>query len=715
MKRKKTSIRILLFCAFCICFAGAPSFCAEKTASSFFDEGLSAQNDENWYAASQHFLEAVQTNPVYADAWFHLAQCSYQLGEFELVLTQLDEAEKYAKDDTALQNLRGMTYIALGKFSEARTIFEHILKKMPNNVDARFGLAELDLFDGRISGAEKQYGEALKRQNENRKALLSLAVVSAQLGKAENARHYISQAIGYYSGEAEVHYLAAVVSAMQGNLTGAEKQCRVAVELNGNYDRAYELLSKVRFAQNEYEEVISICDFRIARDRNRGSAWYLKGAAEKELGRTAQAVNTWSSGLSVVPDDEIMRAALEVEVNKSVPLEDSRRTEWAQYHIQQARECTRRYDKTGALYEYQRALKIEPSNEEARLAYADMLELNGMHELYLEQLLFIRQTRDSADVQDENLNVSRREVQMNDTIEAYDNLLQDSLSHKWNVQPFYLDKTRWNIGIYYVPSAVNQIHIQNNTVAAEFASDIFTGIASASVLAHPEQVEGFGDAYQKARTRGMDYFVILSLDEGSRDVTLSYTMYSGRTGNKITQNDLYGTANARYASVFRRFRQEILEHLPVRAKIIGREGKTLLADIGRSENCTEGAVFDVVRKNAVQTSSTGGGVSYKDDDILGSFTVTVAGEEISEGLLEYRGFYDRVNVGDELVLIKMPVRDEDNALLPGETMQGSPAVDTAPLADANGESVSRKKMSLTAEDLGIRRTPSFIDLIRSIY
>ena len=344
-----------------------------------------------------------------------------------------------------------------------------------------------------------------------------------------------------------------------------------------------------------------------------------------------------------------------------------------------------------------------------------MLELNGMHELYLEQLLFIRQTRDSADVQDEKRNVSRREVQMNDTIEAYDNLLQDSLSHKWNVQPFYLDKTRWNIGIYYVPSAVNQIHIQNNTVAAEFASDIFTGIASASVLTHPEQVESFGDAYQKARSRGMDYFVILSLDEGARDVTLSYTMYSGRTGNKITQNDLYGTANARYASVFRRFRQEILERLPVRAKIIGREGKTLLADIGRSENSTEGAVFDVVRKNAVQTSSTGGGVSYKDDDILGSFTVTVAGEEISEGLLEYRGFYDRVNVGDELVLIKMPVRDEDNALLPGETAQGSPAVDTAPLADANGESVSRKKMSLTAEDLGIRRTPSFIDLIRSIY
>ena len=204
-------------------------------------------------------------------------------------------------------------------------------------------------------------------------------------------------------------------------------------------------------------------------------------------------------------------------------------------------------------------------------------------------------------------------------------------------------------------------------------------------------------------------------------MTLDYTMYSARTGSKVTADSLYGTGNNRYSGVFRRFRDDILNHLPIRGKIIDRDGKTLLSDLGRSENVVEGSVFDVVRKNSIQTASSGGGVTYKDSDILGSFTVTTAGEEISEGILEYRGFYDRVNTGDELVLISRPKSDEENAAQTVSSAQqnatnAAAAANIAPQGNANGESVvEQKKSGLTAEDLGVRRTPAFIDLVRSIY
>ena len=684
---------------------------AEKTASVCYNEALQAQNEEKWYEASQHFMEAIQKNPVYGDAWFHLAQCSYQLGEFDLVLTQLDEAEKYAKDDNAINNLRGMTFIAMQQFDKAREIFQKILKNTPNDVDARFGLAELDLFDGRVSGAEKQYSEALKRQAENRKALLSLAIVSAQLGKFDNARKYINQALVLYSNEAEVHYLAAIVESMDGDIKGAEMQCRVAVEVDGTYSRAYELLAKLRYSQKDYDEVISLCDFIIGRDRNNSSAWYLKGAALNAKKKPLEAIEIWTKGLKIHPQDEVMRSAMELEINKNIALEDSRRKDWSQYHVQTAREYSRRYDSQGTIYEYQRALKIEPANQEARMAFANLLELNGMHELYLDQLLFIQATRD------ENSVSKRSKTEMNDKIEAYENLLQDSLAKKWNVQPFYLDKTRWNVGIYYVPGSVNQLHIENNRIAAEFAADIFNGLASASLAVETAAVSGFGNAYQTARAAKKDYFIILSVDEGSRDITLDYTMYSARTGSKVTEDSLYGTGNNRYSSVFRRFRSDILGHLSIRGKIIDRDGKILLADLGRSENVIDGTVFDVVRKNAVQTASSGKGLTYNDSDILGTFTVTNAGEEISEGILEYRGFYDRVNTGDELVLLMMPKFDEENAgrgiaTTDPEGLSANPNV--APEGDLNGDSI-KNKPALTAEDLGVRRTPAFIDLIRSIY
>lgn len=724
MKKKTTSIfelkrqckqrhALCFFSCALLFLIGISAYSQNVAAPTYFDRGLEAQNAEKWYLASQHFLEAINENPAYYDAYLHLAQCSYQLGEFELCLDQLVLAEKYAKDSSDVNNLRGMTYIALGEFSEARGIFERVLKKAPNNVDAHFGLAELDLFDGRITGAEKQYSEILKRQTLNRKALLSLALVSAELKKFDKAEHYVKQAIGNYSSEAEVHYFAAMIYAMKNDLTAAEKRCRIAVELDGNYDKAYELLAKIQFERGFYEEVIPICDFRIGRDRNLTSAWYLKGASEYELGRFENALTTWTQGLAISPDDEIMRVALEILVNKTVPLEDPRRRNWALYHITSAHECESRYDSVGAAYEYQRALKLDPSNEVARMAFAEILELHGMHESYLEQLLFILQNRALLAENGGASNASPFEqTRINDTIEAYTDLLSDSLAKKWNVEPFYLDKTRWNIGIYYVPSTVNQIHVKNNAIAADFAADIFTGIASASISTKVARVSGFGDAYQKARSSGLDYFVILSIDETARDVTLDYAFYSGRTGNKLFENSLYATANMRYTNVFRRFRSEVLERLTVRGRVIARNGKILLSDIGRSENMREGATFAVVRKNAVRTASKGMGVSYGNDDVLGTFTITTCGEEVSEGTLDFDGFYDRVNTGDELVLISLPTDEKDTSPESAlQTVSENP-VSSAPQATVSGEPVSGRALSSLVAP---RRVPSFIDLIRSIY
>ncbi|MFC2603278.1 MAG: tetratricopeptide repeat protein, partial [Treponema sp.] len=186
-------------------FVSAWTFAAGKTAADFFKQGLAAEENDDWYAASQYFMEALHINPVYSDAYYHLAECSFQLGEFEFCLSHLDEAEKYEKGSDRVRNLRGAALISLDKYSQAREIFESVLKNSPNNIEARFGLAELDLFDGRVTGAENQYMEALKRQSTNRKALLSMSLVSAGLGKHDTALKYLKQVLNNYPGDSEVH------------------------------------------------------------------------------------------------------------------------------------------------------------------------------------------------------------------------------------------------------------------------------------------------------------------------------------------------------------------------------------------------------------------------------------------------------------------------------------------------------------------------------
>jgi len=687
---KKTAVVLSLLCAFSV----LPLFAAEKTAVQIYDEGVALQNDESYYSASQCFIEVVEMNPAFSDAWFRLADCSYKLGEYDLALTYLSNAEKYEKNNSNIQNLKGMIYLALGQTEEARKVFNEILRKYPNDVDAHFGLAEIELFDGKFSGAEAQYTEALKRQNTNRKALLSLSLVCAETGRYPQAEKFLKQAMQYYSGDAEVHYLASVIYLMKGDYTTAEKQSRIAVELNGDYDKAYELLSTVLYFQHRYSEVIDLCDFLISRDRKNSSAWYLKGVAELKRGNDLDAINIWSTGLGINPQDEIMRTQMELSIRDNLELEDNRRGAWTKYHVNNAAQYESRFDKAGSSYEYQRALILDPMNIQARLKYAETLQLNGMNELYLRQLNFIKEH-----------STQKLPVAITDTIEAYESLLTKTLAKKWKVDPFYLDKTRWNIAVFYTENGSSLRHAGSDRLTAQACADIFSGVAITSVKTQVTPVSGYGEAFRNARSNNFDYFIMVSLSEGAEDLTLNATMYSGRTGTETFKSSFYSTGNNRYSTVLRRFRNAVLEKLTVRGKILDRNGKTVLVDLGKSENIIKGAEFKIVKKGCVRTADSGTGLFYKDDDVVGTLVITEPGEEVSEAEITYHGFYDCVNVDDELILVKMPEVQENG-------------MDTVPNSDENGNAVVQNKV--TGEDLvkeikkAVER-PAILELLRSIY
>ena len=380
-------------------FALSPAFSENIGALRLFERGVAKQSIEDYYGASEDFQQALQANPSYGEAWFHLSDVTYAIGDYSLALTYLDEADKYAKNRTDIQNLKGLILIALGRLDEARTVFTDILKKYPNDIDSRFGLAELDLFTGSFIGAKNQYEDALKRQGNNRKALLSLALISEEMGNHDTARKYIEQALRYHSGEAEVHYLAAYLEAKRGNFSDAEKRARAAVQINPDYTKAYVLLSSILYAQKKYSDVIDLSDYLIAKNRNTSEAWYVKGLSQYRRGDWKSAIATWSTALAINPYDEVMRGGLELLVMRNLPVEDASRATYADYHVQKAREFSKSYFGEEARYEYQRALKINPYDDTARAEFAQLLGNTGLNENYLNQLKFIKQNQERAEAE----------------------------------------------------------------------------------------------------------------------------------------------------------------------------------------------------------------------------------------------------------------------------------------------------------------------------
>lgn len=702
MKRriKKLEKSVLIVAFLCVASSFNVFAADENNVLKIYNQGVELQNEENWYGSAQYYLEVVNINPAFSDAWFRLAECSYRLGEYNLALDYLKNAEKYEKNNSNVQNLKGMILLALGKTEEAKTIFNEILKRFPNDIDSHFGLAEIELYDGKFSGAEHQYSEALKRQNTNRRALLALAVLCAETNRFTQSEMYIKQAMQYYSGEHEVHYLAAIIRMMQGDYKNAEKHARIAVEIKGSYEKAYRLLANIMYMQNRYVEVVDLCDYLIATNRKNSDAWYLKGIAENKLGKTSDAIKTWSTGLEINPNDEIMRMLLELTVKDNLELNDSRRAEWAKYHINNAVQYESRYDKAGSTYEYQRALMLNPTDSTARLAYANVLELNGMHEFYLAQLKFIKDTSDS-----------KLPRSLEDTIEAYNSLLTNTLAKKWNIDTFYLDKIRWNIAVFYEENHSTFNHADSDRITALACGDIFSGIAITSVKTQVTPVNNYAEAFKNARQNNFDYFILVSLDESDDELTLSADMYSAKTGTKTFSKKYYATGNNRFSTVLRRFRSSVLDKLTVRGKILKRNGKVAVIDLGRSENIVKDAEFKIIKKDGLKISDSGSGLFYKDSDVVGTLSVTQAGEEISEANITSHGFYDKINEEDEVVLVKMP-----------ENKSGAEdGIDTVPNAAENGNQVVNNEVkdfdgkALVNEIKHVVEKPAIVELLRSIY
>ena len=685
------------------------AFSESLSALKLFERGVQKQNIEDYYGASEDFQQALQANKSYGDAWFHLSQVTYAIGDYTLALSYLEEADKYAKNRTDIQNLKGMILIALGRLDDARKVFTEILKKYPNDIDSRFGLAELDLFTGSFIGAKNQYEDALKRQGNNRKALLSLALISSELGNQDTARKYIEQALRYHSGESEVHYLAAYLEAKRGNFGEAEKRTRSAVQINPEYTKAYVLLCSILYAQKKYDDVIDMCDYLISKKRNTTEAWYLKGLAQNRKGDWKSCVETWNMALSINPYDEVMRSGLELIIMKKLPVEDEHRVTWADFHVQKAREYTKSYFGEKARYEYQRALKINPFDDAARSEFAQLLGNTGLNENYLNQLKFIKQNQEKlSDESDETAKLSSEQKKVNDTIEAYESLMKYSLAAKWNVDPFYLDKTRWHIGLYYTKSPVQLLHCDAEEIAAGMCADIFSGIASTSVALENRAVSGYGEAYRLARKNNLDYFVILNIDETEREITLGATVYSARTGTETTKFSSFRTGNDKFSSVLRAFRRDLLAMLPVRGKILQRSVNDILVDLGTVEGMKKDVVLDVIKAGKITTSDKGLGVTYEEKNHLGTIKINRSGEEISQGTLEQNGFYDRVNVGDEVLVKFRP--DE-------KTEEDAQIADNSPAAGENGKRIlpeDEKQKKLDAREMGLVKTPAIIELIRGL-
>jgi tetratricopeptide (TPR) repeat protein len=610
---------------------------ANSAAAALYEQGRDFMAREEWYSAAEALLDCLRQNPAHAEGTAALAECYYELGEFDEALNWVRKARILARGNTSIVNLEAVTLIALGRLDAAAAVISELLAREPYNREALFTAGELDIARGRTSEALLRYRDAVRRYPDDKRLLISLALVSGSLGDTEGSLSFINRALGQHPDDYRVFYYAAYVNANANNLTQAVRYAEMALNHRPGYGPARSLLAKLRYRSGQYAEAARLSDESIAANHNDLSAWYLKGLSYIRLGRSEDSLTLFGNALAIDPNDEFIRIALEDTLISVTALEDPRRGLWAKWHFDRARDFRSRNLVDQALFEYRRGLRMNPYAVDRR-EYAELLRLQGYPARYLEELRLL---------QDQGI----ADRSMNDAVETYSSLLSGALFQRWQVNPVEIDGRHWKVAVFSVAGQSSYRHVDAGAVASSYIKEILVHDRAIIPMNLEVTQPSFSQAFRAAREANADFFLIVSTMENERDISLKGELFVGRTGSAAASFYTYRTGVDRTRNASRGIVEQMGNALPLRGKLVLRRQAQGLIDKGRADKVKESAVYDIVKKDRSQLANQGIGLVYSSEDIVGKITIESVDEEVSSGKLVRSGFFDRIEEGDEIFFV----------------------------------------------------------------
>jgi len=628
---------------------GAAAHAAD--ARGAYLEGLRAQGTEDYALAIEKFKEALSANPAYVEPMIGLAQSFLQLGEY-------DEAARFAamarlrdRNNLDLVVLDGRIRIGQGDTASARSLFSTVLADQPNNVEARMGMAEADIADGRARTALSGFARSLKLAPESTKAVLSLAQLSDEMGDQESAGRYYELALKSHASDPHVQLAAAAWLLRTGDYASAEKHAQIALTLAPEMDRARALLGEIYLQAERPQDATNMLQQVVTKNRDDPLAWYALAIAYRRSGDTAKSLASFASALDARPEDEITRIAQEATAIGSLPMDDALRKKLGAFHVAQGQAQEDRNFLEKALAEYRRALILDPTSRDGRVAYARIYRSQGFPDKYLSELQVLAK-----------LGVKDTFVQ--DEIEGLTSQLADTISRSWGYDQYNIERRRYVMPVFTMPARNRFLHaLASEDVARSFAS-MLGRFDSISVPDGTSVVSGFDDAFRQARSAGTDYFLVVQADEEERSFQAAVDMYLSRTGALIASFSAFRTGNDRVRDSFQKLAEQIAGTLQPRGTLLVRKFNQGLVDEGTFQGVKKGDALIVVRRGGVRLAAEKPGLTYDEKDVLGDFQVTGADEGVSEGTVKIRGYFDYVNAGDTVISPAKPTAKQPTTPAP---------------------------------------------------
>jgi tetratricopeptide (TPR) repeat protein len=134
-----------------------PSTRLQEKGEQEFLRGISYEKSGMYEEAMSAYVQALEINPDYMDAYVNLGLVYYRLGKYSKAVDAYKNALRINPANPSVCNKLGAAYVILGEYPLALDAFKQSIKIDPRSSDTHFNLGVAFILAGDKNGALEQY------------------------------------------------------------------------------------------------------------------------------------------------------------------------------------------------------------------------------------------------------------------------------------------------------------------------------------------------------------------------------------------------------------------------------------------------------------------------------------------------------------------------------------------------------------------------------
>ncbi|NMC67749.1 MAG: tetratricopeptide repeat protein [Spirochaetales bacterium] len=604
-----------------------------SNAVSYYQNGLNFEEKKEYLKAIEQFLKAIELNPNYFDAYYHLASCYFLLEKYEEANDIIQKGLRLEYEDNPSLLLYAKILIKLGDLAKAEGICDSIINRNPTFLDAYFLKAEIKIYQSKISEAFDIYSKLLRRYPDDWKVNLYLYKFYQNIGKDKESLIYLRKALDLAPYEPAVFEELSYYYFNKNDIPQTEEFLQRLFELDpknpqGLFIKAYILIKLDKFeeASNILQKLYEIYPTRL------NVLWLNSYLAEK-LNNYDKAIKLLSSTLTLFPYDEMVRFYLEELIIKANQMQFyDLRSQLAEYNFKWANFFfSNGFSLKGEIL-LRRAVRLMPMNTNYRWTLSEMFRSRKAYFKQLEQYNILKDLGYSG---------------ISTKIDVLTYSLRNSLENKYKIKPYSITDSFVTLGIFAMPSNFREDHYNINLIFSQMLFDKLASIYGINLYLHNENIDSLEQIAKISKEKNIDYAIIIdNIEPVPRNGYRIYTkMINPDNLYTLDTKIFYASLDFPILEISLYSKEYINSIIPCRGKVLDAVGSTVLVNIGYINGITKDTEFIIINKNQLKKNFNSFGFNTE----IGVMA-TAKIKELSEtcALLEItkKDIYSKVNIGD---------------------------------------------------------------------